>query len=188
MTAMTSGSVRQGEPVIERASPSDRAFLAMDSGEVPEQFGVILMLDNAGGLDLARTRGLIAERVQAVPAAATAGSGAAGLRRPDLGRRPGVRYRAPCPRGGLPQAGRRTGAAGHRPVRGHAPAAADRAVVVGGADRRSCREQPRPGDRAAPHARRWGGSLVLEQKMLRGIKARAERLAATASWPTTGSL
>jgi diacylglycerol O-acyltransferase len=67
MTAMISGPVRQGEPVIERASPSDRAFLAMDSGEVPEQFGVILTLDTAGGLDLARTRQLIAERVLAVP-------------------------------------------------------------------------------------------------------------------------
>jgi diacylglycerol O-acyltransferase / wax synthase len=67
MTALAGGSVRQGAPLIERASPSDRAFLAMDSGEVPEQFGVILMLENAGGLDLARTRGLIAERVPAVP-------------------------------------------------------------------------------------------------------------------------
>ena len=67
MTALTGGSVRQGEPVIERANPSDRAFLAMDSGEVPEQFGVILMLENAGGLDLARTRRLLAERVLAVP-------------------------------------------------------------------------------------------------------------------------
>ena len=67
MTALTGGSVRQGEPVIERADPSDRAFLAMDSGEVPEQFGVILMLENAGGLDLARTRRLLAERVLAVP-------------------------------------------------------------------------------------------------------------------------
>jgi diacylglycerol O-acyltransferase / wax synthase len=67
MTALTGGSVRQGEPVIERANPSDRAFLAMDSGEVPEQFGVILLLENAGGLDLARTRRLLAERVLAVP-------------------------------------------------------------------------------------------------------------------------
>jgi diacylglycerol O-acyltransferase / wax synthase len=67
MTVLTSGSVRQGEPVIERASPSDRAFLAMDSGEVPEQFGVILMLDTAAGLDLDRARRLIAERVVAVP-------------------------------------------------------------------------------------------------------------------------
>jgi len=32
MTAITRESVRQGQPVIERASPSDRAFLAMDCG------------------------------------------------------------------------------------------------------------------------------------------------------------
>jgi diacylglycerol O-acyltransferase / wax synthase len=67
MTAVTRESVRQCEPVIERVSPSDRAFLAMDSGEVPEQFGVILMLDEVGGLDLDRARRLIAERVPAVP-------------------------------------------------------------------------------------------------------------------------
>ena len=66
MTAIPRESVRQGQPVIERASPSDRAFLAMDSGEVPEQFGVILMFED-GGLDLARARRLIAERVTAVP-------------------------------------------------------------------------------------------------------------------------
>jgi len=67
MTAVTRESVRQCEPVIERASPSDQMFLAMDSGEVPEQFGVILMLDEVGGLDLDRARRLIAERVPAVP-------------------------------------------------------------------------------------------------------------------------
>ena len=64
---MTARLSRQGQPVIERASPSDRAFLAMDSGEVPEQFSVILMLDESGGLDLACARRLIAERVPAVP-------------------------------------------------------------------------------------------------------------------------
>jgi diacylglycerol O-acyltransferase / wax synthase len=54
--------------VIERASPTDRAFLAMEArGRIPEQFGVILLLDQAGGLDLARTRELIAERIPAVP-------------------------------------------------------------------------------------------------------------------------
>ena len=36
-------------------------------GRIPEQFGVILLLDQAGGLDLARTRQLIAERIPAVP-------------------------------------------------------------------------------------------------------------------------
>jgi diacylglycerol O-acyltransferase len=56
-----------GQPVIERASPSDRAFLAMDTEEVPEQFGVILMLDGGGRLGLDHVRRLIAERVPAVP-------------------------------------------------------------------------------------------------------------------------
>src|SRR5689334_11442014 len=67
MTAMAREFVRQRQPVIERASPSDRAFLAMDSGEVPEQFGVILVLDEGGELDLERARRLLAERVPAVP-------------------------------------------------------------------------------------------------------------------------
>ena len=54
--------------MIERASPTDRAFLAMDAwGQVPEQFGVILLLDQAGGFDLSRARQLIAERIPAVP-------------------------------------------------------------------------------------------------------------------------
>jgi hypothetical protein len=39
----------------------------MDSGEIPEQFGVILLLDPVGGLDLGRARRLIAERIAAVP-------------------------------------------------------------------------------------------------------------------------
>ena len=67
MTAMAGELVRERQPVIERASPSDRAFLAMDCGEVPEQFGVILMLDEGGGLDLDRARQLLAERIPAVP-------------------------------------------------------------------------------------------------------------------------
>ncbi|HXZ77527.1 MAG TPA: wax ester/triacylglycerol synthase domain-containing protein [Streptosporangiaceae bacterium] len=53
--------------MIERASPSDRAFLAMDSGEAPEQFGVILLFDEGAGPDLTRARRLLAERVPAVP-------------------------------------------------------------------------------------------------------------------------
>jgi len=67
MTAFTRESVRQREPVIERASPSDRAFLAMDSGQVPEQFGVILMFEEGGGPDLDRARRLLAERIPSVP-------------------------------------------------------------------------------------------------------------------------
>ena len=67
MTQTASRPARPGPPVIERATPADRAFLAMDSGEVPEQFGVILLFDQPGGLDLARVRQLMAERVPAVP-------------------------------------------------------------------------------------------------------------------------
>lgn len=54
-------------PVIERASPSDRAFLAMDTGQVPEQFGVILTLAEGSRWELARARRLIADRIPAVP-------------------------------------------------------------------------------------------------------------------------
>ncbi|HEV8222271.1 MAG TPA: wax ester/triacylglycerol synthase domain-containing protein [Streptosporangiaceae bacterium] len=66
--APTAGrSLRPGPPVIERASPSDRAFLAMGTGQIPEQFGVILMLAGAGGMGLERARELIAGRIPAVP-------------------------------------------------------------------------------------------------------------------------
>jgi diacylglycerol O-acyltransferase / wax synthase len=51
---------------IERASAADRAFLAMDTGAVPEQLGVILLLETAA-LDLAEVRRLLAERIVAVP-------------------------------------------------------------------------------------------------------------------------
>src|SRR5437763_11955834 len=60
MSVTVSSFGRPGRPVIERASPTDRAFLAMDSGEVPEQFGVILRLDRAGGFGLTDARRLIA--------------------------------------------------------------------------------------------------------------------------------
>jgi WS/DGAT/MGAT family acyltransferase len=53
---------------IERASATDRAFLAMDGRRVPEQFGVVLRLDTRERpFDLARARRLVAERVTAVP-------------------------------------------------------------------------------------------------------------------------
>lgn len=42
-------SPRPGQAVIEPASASDRAFLPMDTGAAPEQFGVILTLDDGGG-------------------------------------------------------------------------------------------------------------------------------------------
>lgn len=67
MTVMTGGPVRRGRPVIDRASQSDRAFLAMDTGDVPEQFGVILMFGESGGPGLARARRLLGDRVPAVP-------------------------------------------------------------------------------------------------------------------------
>ena len=50
---------------VERASSTDRAFLAMDTGPVPEQFGVLLRLD--GDLDLAEVRRLLADRIPALP-------------------------------------------------------------------------------------------------------------------------
>src|SRR5438552_17865409 len=66
--AATAGGSRQPErPVIERASPSDRAFLAMGTGGLPGQFGVILMLAGASRMGLERARQLIAERIPAVP-------------------------------------------------------------------------------------------------------------------------
>jgi len=67
MTQTASRPARPGPPVIERATPADRAFLAMDSGKVPEQIGVILLFDQPGALDLACVRQLMAERVPAVP-------------------------------------------------------------------------------------------------------------------------
>lgn len=66
---MTGGRTELGRAAIERASASDRAFLAMDTGQVPEQFGVVLTLYAAGegGLDLASARLLLADRIRAVP-------------------------------------------------------------------------------------------------------------------------
>ncbi|SEC63095.1 acyltransferase, WS/DGAT/MGAT [Amycolatopsis tolypomycina] len=53
---------------VDRASPTDRAFLAMGTGDGgPVQFGVLLLLGRAAGLDLVRVRQLIGERVPAVP-------------------------------------------------------------------------------------------------------------------------
>ncbi|MET8997607.1 wax ester/triacylglycerol synthase domain-containing protein [Amycolatopsis sp. NPDC004169] len=52
---------------VDRASPTDRAFLAMGTGDGPVQFGVLLLLGPARGLDLARVRQLIGERLPAVP-------------------------------------------------------------------------------------------------------------------------
>ncbi len=54
-------------PLIERASTTDRAFLAMDAGRVPEQFAVVLLLQRAADLDPAQVRELIGRRILAVP-------------------------------------------------------------------------------------------------------------------------
>ena len=53
--------------VIERASPADLAFLAMDTGKVPEQFAVILILERPGELALLDLRQLIGRRILALP-------------------------------------------------------------------------------------------------------------------------
>lgn len=52
---------------MERASPGDRAFLAMDTGGVPQQVGVILMLEHEAALTEERVRRLVAQRIAAVP-------------------------------------------------------------------------------------------------------------------------
>jgi diacylglycerol O-acyltransferase len=71
MRVTNGGSGRpRARPVIERASASDRAFWAMDTGAgaaVPEQIGVILSLDPGSGLDPERARLLLAERIPSVP-------------------------------------------------------------------------------------------------------------------------
>ena len=53
--------------LVDRASPTDRAFLVMDRGPVPVQFGVILLLEHAAHLDLATVRRLVGQRLGAVP-------------------------------------------------------------------------------------------------------------------------
>lgn len=53
--------------MIERAGATDRAFLAMDTGPVPEQFAAVLVLDDATGLDLPTVRRLVGDRITAVP-------------------------------------------------------------------------------------------------------------------------
>ena len=56
-----------GAPVVDRASATDLAFLAMDSGPVGEQIGVILRFEGATGLEIVDVRRLIAQRIAAVP-------------------------------------------------------------------------------------------------------------------------
>ncbi len=54
--------------VIDRASPGDRAFLAMSYAPIPPQFGVVLLLDQADDLDLdlATVRRLVDWRIRPV--------------------------------------------------------------------------------------------------------------------------
>ncbi|HEX2322593.1 MAG TPA: wax ester/triacylglycerol synthase domain-containing protein [Streptosporangiaceae bacterium] len=66
MPATTSDRSRRG-PRIERASPADQAFLAMDTGKLREQFGVLLILDRAPGISLEAIRTMLARRITAVP-------------------------------------------------------------------------------------------------------------------------
>lgn len=66
-SALQRAMSRAGQLAIDRASPTDRAFLAMDTGALPEQFGVILLIDEVERFDLGRARRLVGERVTAVP-------------------------------------------------------------------------------------------------------------------------
>ncbi|MBC6445916.1 wax ester/triacylglycerol synthase domain-containing protein [Actinokineospora xionganensis] len=66
-TVRHQGRSRPVETVVDRASPTDLAFLAMDTGQIPEQFGVVLRIDQSGAFDLSRVRQLLAERVRSVP-------------------------------------------------------------------------------------------------------------------------
>jgi WS/DGAT/MGAT family acyltransferase len=54
-------------PVADRASASDLAFLAMDTGPVPGQIAAIVVLDPDPAFDLAQAERLIAERVPVIP-------------------------------------------------------------------------------------------------------------------------
>jgi hypothetical protein len=68
-------------PVIERASAADLAFLAMDTGKVPEQFAVILILERPGDRGLLDLRQLIGGRILSFTAVAAAiDQGTSGLR------------------------------------------------------------------------------------------------------------
>ena len=56
----------QAQPV-ERASAADLAFLAMDTGTIPQQFAVILILDQPGDFNLYDLRQLVSGRIRALP-------------------------------------------------------------------------------------------------------------------------
>ena len=60
---MTSGD----GAAIARASSADLAFLAMDTGQAPQQFAVILILERPGDFSLSYLQQLIADRIVALP-------------------------------------------------------------------------------------------------------------------------
>jgi WS/DGAT/MGAT family acyltransferase len=60
---MTSGD----GAAIARASSADLAFLAMDTGQAPQQFAVILILERPGDFSLSDLQQLIADRIVALP-------------------------------------------------------------------------------------------------------------------------
>jgi len=54
--------------MADRASATDLAFLAMDTGPVPEQIAAVLVLNpTRPGFDLSRAEDLLAERIPAIP-------------------------------------------------------------------------------------------------------------------------
>lgn len=54
-------------PLIERAGPADLMFLALQRSTVPEQFGVVLVIEPEGSFDTAAAVELLAARICAVP-------------------------------------------------------------------------------------------------------------------------
>jgi hypothetical protein len=58
---------RADRAAADRATAADRAFLAMDAGGEPEQFGVVLLLEAGDGLSSDSVRAVLDERVRAVP-------------------------------------------------------------------------------------------------------------------------
>jgi diacylglycerol O-acyltransferase / wax synthase len=60
------GISNEQQAVIERASATDLAFLAM-GGKVPQQFAVILTLEHSADFQLLQLRRLISDRILAIP-------------------------------------------------------------------------------------------------------------------------
>ena len=53
-------------PVIDRASATDLAFLAMDAGPVPQQLAALILLDPGEAFDLPRAKDLLGRRLSAI--------------------------------------------------------------------------------------------------------------------------